>query len=140
MSFEVSLIDWIEERRLNCLAIAKLKDDGTRQGWLEDESYFLRCRKALEKLADASDEKQQNVPLRMHIALKILRAWNSGTAGYDGEVVVTVNKWSDEGMNGPIPFPNSPFFAEWAEDNGYSKVGEYVGFKFTAFLPVLPTQ
>lgn len=72
----------------------------------------------------------QNTPLRMFIALRLLRAWNSGTEGFDSTVVITVNKWIDDGMKGPVPWPNSPFFAEWAEANGYSNVRGNVGFRF----------
>jgi hypothetical protein len=69
-----------------------------------------------------------NVPLRMFIAIKILRAWNSGIAGYCGDAVATVNQWIDGGMQGPIPFPQSPFFAEWATKNGLSNIDGFVGF------------
>lgn len=72
----------------------------------------------------------KNTPLRMYIALMVLRAWNSGTAGYDGTVVVTINKWIDDGMNGPIPWPDSPFFAEWAKGKGLSNVQGHIGFVF----------
>jgi len=77
-----------------------------------------------------------NAPLRMHIALKILRAWNhSGTAGYDALVVADINAWIDGGMQGPVPWPDSPFFAKWAAENGYAKIGgKYVGFKFDVAL------
>lgn len=76
----------------------------------------------------------ENTPLRMYIALKMLRAWNSGTAGYSADVVVIINAWIDGGMKGPIPWPDNPFFAEWAGKNGLSKVGDYVGFRFTMEL------
>lgn len=75
-----------------------------------------------------------NGPLRMFIALRILRAWNNGTAGFDGIAVKTVNDWIDGKMEGPIPWPESPFFREWAERNGFSKAGAYVGFLFEAVL------
>lgn len=78
---------------------------------------------------------KQNTPLRMHIALQILRAWNSGTEGYCAETVGIVNKWIDGGMDGAIPWPTSPFFAEWAARKGYSKINDrFVGFKFNAEL------
>lgn len=64
------------------------------------------------------------------MALKILRAWNDGPAGYDGEVVSIVHAWIDEGMNGPIPMPQSPFFREWAEANGFFEAsGGCIGFR-----------
>lgn len=65
-----------------------------------------------------------NTPLRMYIALKMLRAWG-GTRVVDA----AVNKWIDAGMQGPIPFPDSAFFAHWAKDNGYSNIDGYVGFR-----------
>lgn len=77
---------------------------------------------------------EQNTPLRMYIALKLLRAWNSGTAGYSADVVLTVNEWIDGDMKGPIPWPDNPFFAEWATQHGFSKVAGSVGFVFTAKL------
>ena len=82
----------------------------------------------------ACGDNHANVPLRMYIALKILRAWNSGTAGFSILIVATVHKWFDDGMTGPIPWPTSPFVAEWADQNGFSKVGQYVGFRCTVKL------
>jgi hypothetical protein len=32
-------------------------------------------------------------------------------------------------MNGPIPFPDNPFFREWAEKNGFSNVAGFVGLR-----------
>jgi hypothetical protein len=79
-------------------------------------------------------EGNDNGPLRMWIALRLLRAWNNGTDGYDGEVVAILNRWIDGGMQGPIPWPNNPFFREWAEAKGYSNVNGSVGFRFSAML------
>ena len=75
-----------------------------------------------------------NGPLRMYIALQALRAWNSGTEGFEALTVSTINQWLDDGMKGPIPWPDSPFFAEWAEKRGYANVGGNIGFRFTAEL------
>ena len=127
---KLTLVEWLEERRQNALRIAKTKKGDDRQGWLEDSSYFARSAEAVRQLVDASADDHANVPLRLHIALKIMRAWNSGTAGFDALVVTDINAWIDRGMKGPIPWPDSPFFAEWANKNGYAKVGEYVGFRF----------
>lgn len=69
-----------------------------------------------------------NGPLRMYIALQILRAWHYGTQGYGAVVVETVFQWIDGGMKGPVPWPDSPFFARWAESRGYSNVDGAVGF------------
>lgn len=74
----------------------------------------------------------QNTPIRMYIALRILRAWNHGTDGFDGIAVKTIHDWIDGKMEGPIPWPESPLFREWAQDNGFSNVDGNVGFRFLA--------
>jgi hypothetical protein len=133
-SHDLSVVDWIDERYQNAKRIAATKRGDERQGWLEDASYFLRAREALKQLTLASGDEHQNVPIRMHIALRILRAWNNGTAGFSASIVDTVNVWLDGGMKGPIPWIESPFFGEWAEQNGYAKIGRYVGFQFQVQL------
>jgi hypothetical protein len=70
----------------------------------------------------------------MFIALRVLRAWNSGTAGYSGITVKTINDWIDGKMEGPVPWPNDPFFEEWAQKNGFSEVDGYIGFRLHANL------
>lgn len=115
----LSLVDWIDERYQNAKS-------------LEDASYLLRCREALKYMALASSDEHPNVPLRMHIALRILQSFNHGEAGFNAVIVGTVNDWIEGGMHGPVPWPNSPFFDEWAERNGYARIGRYVGFKFQA--------
>lgn len=131
---ELNLVEWLEERRDNARRIAKTKRGTDRQGWMDDVSYFARAVEAVRQLVDASAEDHANRPLRMYIALKILRAWNHGTAGFDAQVVYEVNTWIDGGMKGPIPWPGGEFFASWAEENGFSRVGEYVGFRFSIAL------
>jgi hypothetical protein len=126
------LKEWLEERRDNCRRIAKTKHGTEREGWLEDMQYFSRAVQVVESLIAACGDDHANVPLRMHIALKIMGAWNSGTAGFDGGVVMTINHWIDGGMKGPVPWPDSPFFAAWATGAGFAKVGDYVGFSFQA--------
>lgn len=59
---------------------------------------------------------------RMYIALRVLHAWHNGTAGYCAENVLIVHDWIDRGMTGPIPYPKSPFFREWAERNGFADI------------------
>ena len=75
-------------------------------------------------------EKKDNGPLRMFIALNVLRAWHYGTEGFDATVVRTIWDWIDGGMDGPVPWPNSPFFTEWAERTGYSNVDGSIGWRF----------
>ena len=75
-----------------------------------------------------------NGPIRMFIALRLMRAWNNGTEGFDGLLVKTINDWIDGGMQGPIPWVENPFFADWAQMNGYSRVGDHIGFRMTAIL------
>lgn len=132
MSRDLSLADWLQERHENTLRLAKQKRGEDRDGWLEDAWYLANAREAVRLLTEAAADDHANVPIRMFIALKILRAWHSGTAGYDALVVLGVREWIDNGMKGPVPWPNSPFFNEWAEQNGFSRVGDYVGFKFMA--------
>lgn len=50
---ELSLIDWLEERRLNCLRIAEIKQLSDREGWLEDAEYFKRAIAAIESAQEA---------------------------------------------------------------------------------------
>lgn len=76
-----------------------------------------------------NDKNDPNTPLRMFIALRLMRAWNNGTEGFDGLLVKTINDWIDAGMCGPIPWIENPFFAEWAKANGYSRVGNSIGFR-----------
>jgi hypothetical protein len=127
------LAEWLQERYDNAVRISKQKTGEDRLGWLADASYFLRSKEAINQLTAASSDEANN-PLRMYIAIKILRAWNHGTAGYHAGAVAEVNGWIDGGMKGPVPWPDSPFFDAWAQANGLSKVGDYVGFRFTAEL------
>jgi hypothetical protein len=51
--FPLPLIDWVKERRDNCIAAARAGAD--RDGWLEDASYFQMILDALGA-AEARDE------------------------------------------------------------------------------------
>ena len=75
-----------------------------------------------------------NGPIRMFIALRLMRAWNNGTEGFDGLLVKTINDWIDGGMKGSIPWVENPFFEEWAKDNGYSRIDDSIGFRAMATL------
>jgi hypothetical protein len=71
--------------------------------------------------------------IRMRFALLMLRKFAMGE-DYDSLVLLTVKDWIDSGMNGPIPWPDSPFFARWAAEQGWSNVNGFVGFKYVATL------
>jgi hypothetical protein len=81
----------------------------------------------------AANAPDPNTPIRMHIALKLLRAWGMG-GDFHGGVVVTVREWIDGGMKGPIPWPGGAIFEEWASKAGYANVDGSVGFRFTMQL------
>jgi len=125
----MTVTDWMRERCENAVRIAGTKHGQERKGWLEDASYLLQACEALEQLEIAASNRV-NAPIRMYIALRILTAWNNGSAGYSLIVVSTVNKWFEDGMVGPVPWPDSRFFEEWAKDLGYANVDGYVGFRF----------
>ena len=91
--------------------------------------------KRRDSLPKFPERVEANGPLRMFIALRVLRAWNNGTAGFSGIVVKIINDWIDGKMQGSIPWPDDPFFAEWAAKNGFSKVGSNLGFRFKGVLP-----
>ena len=93
------------------------------------EYYLLVAAKMREKQAVITPKwpnGDPNTPIRMYIALKMLRKWE--LASFDGGVVVILKDWIDSGMKGPIPFPQSPFFEEWATENGLSNIEGFVGF------------
>lgn len=75
-------------------------------------------------------ESDPNTPLRMHIALTFLRAWHTPDQ-FDSSLVLCIYDWIDGGMNSPIPWPSSPFVAQWAERRGYSNIGGFIGFRLT---------
>ncbi len=37
---EHDVIEWLKERRANCIRISSIKDGQDRRGWEEDASYF----------------------------------------------------------------------------------------------------
>lgn len=67
--------------------------------------------------------------MRMYLALKMLRDWHKKNR-YDSPVVATVYAWIDKGMNGPLPWPDEPFFDDWAQDHHIINVGGFVVFQF----------
>lgn len=138
LSFEV----WADQRDKTLrVENGDLKEElESVQQRLESANYFIELKKPVlaERLTTGVESPETNTPIRMHLALKMLRAWNSGTEGYDSSVLLVVNEWIDGGMKGPIPWPDSPFFAEWAAKSGLSNVSGNVGFRFMAtILPVV---
>lgn len=73
--------------------------------------------------------KQGTTIIRMRFALLMLREWNGKS--FSAIVAKTVHDWIDGGMNGPVPWPDDPFFAEWATERGWSNVDGSVGFRAT---------
>lgn len=80
------------------------------------------------------DAQIDNTPIRMRFALLMLREFGGIGAAYDSLVVLKVTEWIDGGMQGPVPWPDSPFFSEWAKEKGWTNVDGFVGFRFTVSL------
>ena len=72
--------------------------------------------------------------IRLRTALKIIREFGGFGNGFHATVCDVMTKWMDAGMDGPIPWPDSPFFAAWADDHGISNVDGYIGYRLTATL------
>lgn len=87
---------------------------------------YGELRDEAERLVEMAAEQSTKI-IRLQLALQILRDWHS-ERGWDGEVVTVVRRWIDAGMEGPIPCPTSPFFADWMEERGLSKVGGFLGY------------
>ncbi len=58
-------------------------------------------------------------------ALEAIRKWNSKE--FDSVVVFAVHSWIDGGMQGRVPWPDSPFFAEWAAERGFVNESGFIG-------------
>jgi hypothetical protein len=70
--------------------------------------------------------------IRLRTALKIIREFGGFGEGFHAGVMLTMTKWTDDGMDGPIPWPESVFFDTWAESQGMSNVDGFVGYRMTA--------
>ena len=57
MSKPLTLLEWLEERRVNANTIAKTKREDDRAGWLEDASYFARAQEAVRELVELSEKR-----------------------------------------------------------------------------------
>lgn len=65
---------------------------------------------------------------QLRFALSMLRRFNMA-GNFDSSVVMTVREWIDAGMNGPVPWPDSPFFADWAYKQGWENIKGFVGLR-----------
>lgn len=75
---------------------------------------------------------QGSIIMRLQIALKIIREFGGFGQGFHAGVMLTMAKWMDAGMDGPIPWPESVFFDTWAAAQGMSNVDGFVGYRLTA--------
>lgn len=71
--------------------------------------------------------------LRLNVALKIIREFGMDRGWHSG-VMLTIKRWMDDGMDKPIPWPESVFFDEWAETQGMSNIDGHIGYRLTATL------
>ena len=53
----LTLIEWLEERRQNALAIAKTKSGDDLAGWVEDASYFGRAEEVVREFVKLSERR-----------------------------------------------------------------------------------
>lgn len=83
--------------------------------------------------AETFENFEGRLPERMGIALKILRAWSGfhGSYAFSADVIIILYTWIDNGMKGSIPWPDDPFFAKWADNQGLVKVGGSVDWRET---------
>jgi hypothetical protein len=73
--------------------------------------------------------------IRLRIALKIIREFGGFGQGYHAGVMHTMTKWMDEGMDSPVPWPDSSvFFDTWARSQGMSNIDGHVGYRLTMRL------
>lgn len=75
--------------------------------------------------------KQGSKIMRLRIALQIIREFGGFGNGFHGGVMATMTKWMDDGMDGPVPWPESVFFDTWATTKGMSNVDGFVGYRLT---------
>ncbi|MDR3533969.1 MAG: hypothetical protein P4L90_25815 [Rhodopila sp.] len=78
--------------------------------------------------------------MRLRIALQIIREFGGFGQGVHGGVMSTMAKWMDDGMDGPVTWPESVFFDTWAKSQGMSNVDGSVGCRLTAKLMSPPCR
>ena len=72
--------------------------------------------------------------MRLRIAMKIIREFGGFGNGFHAGVMMTMTRWMDAGMDGPVPWPESVFFDTWATAQGMSNVDGFVGYRLTVNL------
>lgn len=86
-----------------------------------------RAGELLEKAAQAG-----TALMRANIALAMVREWGIASPSWNATVAKTLADWIDTpSPRGSVPWPDSPFFEEWAERRGYSNFDGHVGFRLT---------
>lgn len=113
--------------------------DDTFRTTLPQSADTLEDARALALHYQSVAADQGSKIMRLRIALKIIREFGGFGQGFHGGVMLTMTKWMDDGMDGPVPWPESVFFDTWAAAHGMSNVGGFVGFRLTLKLePVKP--
>ena len=70
--------------------------------------------------------------MRMGFALAIIREWSMNN--WHAGAIITVRDWIDSGMTGPVPWPGGAIFEAWAEKQGWSNQGGFIGYTMTVQL------
>lgn len=78
--------------------------------------------------------KNAGTCMRMSIALKLARQFGLSSRAFNGEVSVMLADWFDEGMPAGVPWPSSPFAADWLRQQGYSNCDGKIGIRATMTL------
>lgn len=131
-------IEALEEQLAAAKQHAAYEADVARQAVAEIAAARERLTAQDAEIKRLRNTVDGNGPIRLYLALTILRAWNHGSAGYSADVVIAISEWIDGGMKGPIPWIENPFFAEWAAQQGYSNCDGYVGFRCVVVLAAAP--
>lgn len=101
------------------------RDQGLTQYCAEAAAFAAEVERLRAVAAD-----QGSRLIRMRLALMIAREHGLKNRCWDGSVAVAITDWIDAGDAGkPIPWIDSPFFEQWAADNGISNVDGAVGYR-----------
>ena len=69
--------------------------------------------------------------IRQDIALRMVSAFCDIGHGYNSTVAGVLEAWIDGGMDGGVPYPECPFFKQWADQQGLSNCDGFVGYILT---------